>query len=217
MMSINPPAGEQSIRILLVDDHPAVREGLTLLLAPEGIAVCAAASTAAAALTHAETSCPDLALVDLSLGSEDGLVLVADLHARAMPILVYSMHEDARHIEGAFTAGALGYVSKREMHRVLVDAIRKVAAGRRFVSPNAAVALAEHIVDSPAHNIDRELSDQERQVYQLIGQGEGTHAIADVMCISARTVESYYARIQEKLGLTGMRELRRHAITNHHA
>ena len=213
-MADNPPAGEQPIRILLVDDHPAVREGLALLLAPDGISVCASASSSADALAHAAVSCPHLALVDLSLGGEDGLALVASLRTRNMPTLVYSMYEDACHVGGAISAGALGYVTKRELHRVLVEAIREVAAGRRFVSPNAAVALAERIVESPAHDIDRELSEQERQVFLLLGQGEGTQAIADIMCISTRTVESYYARIQDKLGLAGMRELRRHAIAH---
>jgi DNA-binding NarL/FixJ family response regulator len=214
-MTAEQPATAQPIRILLVDDHPAMSEGLALLLAPEGIAVCATASKSADALAHAGAFRPDLSLVDLSLGGEDGLALVAALHSRNVSILVYSMHEDARHVEGAFAAGALGYVTKRELHRVLVDAIREVAAGHRFISPNAALALAEH-AGSP-HDADRELSDQERQVYQLLGQGEGTKEIADAMCISARTVESYYARIQDKLGLSGMRELRHHAISHNRA
>lgn len=208
------PLNTQPIRILLVDDHPAIREGLALLLATEGIDVCATASTSAEALVHAEELHPDLALVDLSLGNEDGLLLVADLHARVVPVLVYSMHEDARHVEGAFTAGALGYVSKRELYAVLVDAIREVMAGRRFVSAYAAIALTDHFAWSPAQGPDRELSDQEHRVYRLISQGNGTQAIADTMGISTRTVESYYARILVKLGLTSMRELRHQAITH---
>ncbi|MHB9134135.1 MAG: response regulator [Armatimonadota bacterium] len=213
-MNPDPSAVAQPIQIMLVDDHPAVRDGLALLLALEGITVCASASSSAEALTYTDASGPDLALVDLSLGNEDGLVLVADLRARAVPVLVYSMHEDAIHVEGAFAAGALGYVTKRELHRVLVDAIREVAAGRRFICPNAALALTERLADMQKHANKHELSDQEWQVYHLLGQGEGTLAIADVMGISPRTVESYYARIQDKFGLAGMRELRRHAIAH---
>lgn len=213
-MSTDPSMPMAPIRMLVVDDHPALCEGLALLLAPEGITVCADARTAADALAQAVTSRPDVALVDLSLGGDDGLTLVADLHARGLPILVYSMHEDARHVEGAFAAGALGYVTKRELHRVLVEAIRLVAAGGRFVSPNAALALAEHHIEPATHDNERLLSDQERQVYHLLGQGESTQAIAEVMSISPRTVESYYARIQDKLELTGMHALRRHAITH---
>ncbi len=213
-MNTDASARSTPIRVLVVDDHPTVCQGLALLLQSEGIAVCAEASGRAEALARAEECRPDLALVDLSLGDEDGLVLVTDLHGRAMRSLVYSMHEDGRHVQGAFVAGALGYVTKREIRGVLVQAIREVAAGRRFVSPRAAVALADRVADAPADDVHADLSRQERQVYRLLGQGEGTSGIAAAMDISARTVESYYARMLVKLGLDGMRELRRHAI-NH--
>src|SRR5512135_590234 len=123
------------IRVLLVDDHPAVREGLALLLAPEGIEVCAEAGGRADALARVEERRPDLAIVDLSLDGEDGLALISDLHGRAVPVLVYSMHTGARRVGSAFEAGALGYVTKRAFHGILVQGIREVAAGRRFVSP----------------------------------------------------------------------------------
>ncbi|MCG3194439.1 MAG: Chemotaxis response regulator protein-glutamate methylesterase [Thermoanaerobaculia bacterium] len=109
----NPPASP-AIRVLVVDDHPAVREGLALLLAAEGIDVCAESGARTGALEHLEESRPDLAIVDLSLDGEDGLVLVGDLKARGVPTLVYSMHNDTRHVAGAFAAGALGYVAKSE-------------------------------------------------------------------------------------------------------
>lgn len=200
------------IRILLVDDHPAVRQGLALLLAPEGIAVCAEAGGRSEALALAEEHHPDVAIVDLSLDREDGLVLVAELHHRAVPVLVYSMHGDARRVSTAFAAGAQGYVSKRELHGVLVQAIREVAAGNRFVSPNAAAALAEGLSGLPAEEAMLRLSPKERAVYDLLGQGADTLDIASAMHISGHTVESYYARILMKLGLRGMHELRRQAI-----
>lgn len=200
------------IRILLVDDHPAVREGLALLLAPEGMDVCAEAGRRVEALAHLETCDPDLAIVDLSLEQEDGAVLIADLHLRQVPVLVYSMHNDARHVEGAFAAGALGYVTKRELHGVLVQAVREVAAGRRFVSPQAASALAASHASAQTDDPVDKLSPHEREVYQLLGQGEGLLEISAALRVSAHTVESYYARMQVKLGLNGMYELRRHAI-----
>jgi len=204
------------IRVLLVDDHPAVREGLALLLAPDGIDVVAEASAHAEALARAKERRPDLAIVDLSLDSEDGATLIADLRARDVPALAYSMHNDARHVEGAFAAGALGYVTKRELHDVLVQGVREVAAGRQFVSPVAAVALAQRATHSRPEPGVGDLSQQERQVYQLLGNGEGTYEIATALNISTRTVESYYARIIVKLGLNGMYELRHHAITHAH-
>ena len=193
-----------SVSVLLVDDHPAVRQGLALLLSPEGIAVCAEAACGREALAALEACRPDVAIVDLSLDGEDGAVLVADLKARAVPALIYSMHQDARHVEGAFSAGALGYVTKRELPSVLVQGIREVAAGRRFVSPVAGVALAERVLQPSANDAIGHLSRQEREVYLLVGQGEGTYEIAAGLKISTHTVEAYYTRILTKLGLHGM-------------
>jgi DNA-binding NarL/FixJ family response regulator len=141
--------GPRAIRVLLVDDHPAVRQGLALLLADEGFAVCGEAGSCADALTGLEKDRVDVAIVDLSLDGEDGAALVADLRRLGVPALVYSMHNDPRHVGGAFAAGALGYVTKREFHGVLVQAVREVAAGRRFVSPCAAAALAEALQVPP--------------------------------------------------------------------
>ena len=179
------------IRVLLVDDHPAVRQGLALLLAPEGIDVCAEAGGRADALARVEERRPDLAIVDLSLDGEDGLALIADLRERDVAVLVYSMHNDARRVGSAFAAGALGYVTKREFHRVLVQGIREVAAGRRFVSPGATAALAESLTVSPADEAVQKLSANERKVYELLGQGEGTFEIAAALHVSTHTVESY--------------------------
>jgi DNA-binding NarL/FixJ family response regulator len=195
-----------------VDDHPAVREGLSLLVSSEGMEVCAQAGCRVEAIASAEENRPHLAVVDLSLDAEDGLLLLAQLKARRMPALVYSMHGDAHHVQAAFAAGALGYVTKSEFRGVLVEAIRAVAAGRRFVSPRAAVALAEGMSDAHAAEDQGSLSGQEREVYRLLGKGAATHEIASAMDISSHTVESYYARIQQKLGIEGMHDLRRRAI-----
>jgi two-component system, NarL family, invasion response regulator UvrY len=204
------------IRLLLVDDHPAVREGLALLVSSEGIDVSAEAAQGADALKCVDACRPDLAIVDLSLDrGEDGLVLVAELKARGIPALVYSMYTDPQHIEGAFVAGALGYVTKAEFRGVLVEAIREVGAGRRFVSPKAAAALAERLTGAPSGGDLDHLSAKEREVYRLLGEGEGTYEIASAMKISTHTVESYYGRIRLKLGLEGMYELRHHAIDHH--
>ncbi len=203
-----------AVRVLLVDGHPAVRQGLALLLSPEGIEVCAEAANRREAITAVDARRPDLAIVDLSLDGEDGAALVADLKARDVPALVYSMHKDARHVEGAYSAGALGYVTKREPPGVLVLGIREVAAGRRFVSPVAGVALAERVQQASVEDAVARLSRQEREVYRLIGQGEGTYEIAASLKISTHTVEAYYTRILGKLDLNGMYELRHHAIAH---
>jgi DNA-binding NarL/FixJ family response regulator len=207
-----------AIRIVVVDDHPAIRQGLALLLAPVRIEVAAEAGGLAEARLRVRECRPDLAVVDLSLDGEDGTTLIADFRTWNVPVLVYSMHKDARHVEVAFAAGALGYVTKGERHDVLVQGIREVAAGRRFVSPTAAFAVVDQAV-APSSAEDggvQGLSRQEHEVYQLLGRGEGTCEIAAAMGISARTVQSYYARILVKLGLNGMYALRQHAISHTH-
>jgi DNA-binding NarL/FixJ family response regulator len=204
------------IRILVVDDHPAVRQGLAYMLASEGLEVCAEAGGRGDALARVEESRPDLAIVDLSLEDEDGLALVADLRVRDVPVLVYSMHNDATRVGSAFAAGALGYVTKRELQAVLVQAIREVARGRRFASPIAAAALAESVAASPADDVVHKLSAHERKVYELLGRGQDTFDIAAALHVSNHTVESYYERIKLKMGLKGMYEVRRHAIDDLH-
>jgi DNA-binding NarL/FixJ family response regulator len=195
---------DRPIRVLLVDDHPAVRQGLALLLATESIAVIAEAGSAADARARLCEVSPDLAVLDLSLDGEDGLSLLAGLHRAGIPAVIYSMHTDPRRIGAALAAGAGGYVTKREHHDVLVRAIREVAAGRRFLSPIAAAT------DSPADLPD--LSAQEREVFRRLGEGERAAEIAAALSISVYTVESYFTRLQCKLGLDGMHHLRRRAI-----
>lgn len=205
------------IRVLLVEDHPAIREGLALLLARDNILVSAeAAHSSEALLAATEQESPDVALVDVALGPENGLDLVGDLEERGIPVLIYSMYEDGEHVQQALAVGARGYVTKREMHRVLTEAIREVAAGREYLGPRAASALAAYLVRAGRRVAQRELSDRERQVYRLMGEGATTGEIASAMSVSARTVESYCARLMEKLGVDGMRPLRREAIRNRH-
>jgi DNA-binding NarL/FixJ family response regulator len=201
---------EASIRILLVDDHPAVRQGVAVLLAPEGIEVCAEAENRADALGDISHLHPDLAVVDLSLDGEDGFRLIAELVALGVRTLVYSMHEDARRVSAAFAAGALGYVTKREFHGVLVQAIREVAAGRRFVSPKAGAGL----VEAPASGSVRRVSPREDHVYRLLGEGLNVAEIAARLEISGHTAETYFSRLRNKLNLKTMHELRLHAIND---
>jgi DNA-binding NarL/FixJ family response regulator len=211
-MTAEHSSAAKRIRILMVDDHPAVREGLALLVSLEGMEICAEADKRAEALARVTECHPDLAIVDLSLDGEDGLLVVADLKARGLPALGYSVHSDTEHVEGAFAAGALGYVTKSEFRGVLVEAIHEVSAGRRFVSPRAAVALVQRLDAARADDVVLTLSGREAEVYRMLGEGEGTYEIAAAMKISTHTVESYYARLQHKLDLHGMYHLRHHAI-----
>lgn len=206
-MSGDAPA---PIRLFMVDDHPAVRQGLRLLLEQEEIVICGEAGDTATALEEIPTSSPDLVMVDLSLGKESGLDLLRRLAGLApgVPLLVYSMHEDSFHIGQAFSAGASGYVTKREISSVLTRAIGELLAGRPYMSPRAQdIAGTVPAQPSPSES----LSQRELQVYRCLGEGFTTAGIAEELGVSRRTVDSYYARILEKLGVRGMEELRRRA------
>lgn len=134
----------RATRVFLVDDHPAVREGLRLLLRQAGIDVCGEAADAAGALGAVRDAAPDLVMVDLSLGEESGLPLLRALGGAApgVPLLVHSMHEDPFHVQQALAAGAAGYVTKREVASLLAHAIGELLEGRQYTSPRAAQALA---------------------------------------------------------------------------
>jgi DNA-binding NarL/FixJ family response regulator len=200
-----------------VDDHPAVREGLTLLLEQRGITVCGDAEDGAQALNRLESARPDVVLVDLSLQRENGVTLIEQLHMRGVTVLVYSMHEDAVHVKRAFAAGANGYVTKREGADILVHGIREVIAGRRYLSERTRNTLIDGGADTDSNETKRmSLSDRELLVLQSIGEGDSTEEIARRLHISARTVETYCSRIMAKIDLAGMKELRRYAIQQGH-
>ncbi len=128
-------------RILLVDDHAAVRQGLALVLAEEGAGECTEAAGREEALAVASRQPPDLALVDLSPATEETLELISELCARGIPVLVCSMHEEAGMVQRALAAGARGYITKREAPRELARAVRDVLDGWMLISPRAAEGL----------------------------------------------------------------------------
>ena len=204
-----PAPARVAPRVLIVDDHPAVRFGLKLVLEQGGAVIAGEADNRETALALVEATRPDLVLVDLSLGDQDGLELLAELGRRqpGLPLLVYSMHEDAEHIQRALGAGARGYFAKRESAAQLGEGLRSVLAGAVYLSPRIAQALAEAQASA-----SRQLSQKEQEIFDLLGEGLSGPAIAARLDLSPRTVESYFARMLAKLGLGGTRELRQQAI-----
>lgn len=198
-------------RILVVEDHPLVREGLRMLLAQAGMAVCGEAESRAEALMALEATHPDLLMVDLTLWEESGLDLIRALPEGEAepPVLVYSMHEDWLHVRQAFQAGAEGYVTKRELPEVLIEAIRTLLSGGVYTSPRASRAIAE--TEVRLEGMDQ-FSGQEAEIFQRLGQGLGVGNVADAMDLSRKTVESYCERMLVKVGLRGMKELRLLAV-----
>jgi DNA-binding NarL/FixJ family response regulator len=200
-------------RILVVEDHPLVREGLRMLLTQTGMEVCGEAESRAEALMVLAATRPDLLMVDLTLWEESGLDLIRALPEGEgeAPVLVYSMHEDWLHVRQAFQAGADGYVTKRELPEVLIEAIWTLLSGGVYTSPRALRAIAE--TEMRLEGIEQ-FSGQEMEIFQRLGMGLGVGGVADAMDLSRKTVESYCERMIVKVGLRGMRELRLLAVAH---
>ena len=207
-------------KVLIVDDHPFVREGLKQVIdqQPDFI-VCADVATPSEALLAIGATRPDVAVVDLSLENGSGLELIKEIRTRghALPVLVLSMHEESLHAERVLRAGAQGYVMKRESPLVVVEALRQALAGKSYVSERMAGRLLRQYVgrrsrsDGEVTPLER-LSDRELEIFQLIGQGHRRGSIAATLHISAKTVETHCERIKQKLNLLSADELRKHAF-----
>jgi DNA-binding NarL/FixJ family response regulator len=213
------PAPKQSVaKVLIVDDHPAVREALTMRISElPDLEVCGEAEDVTGALELVDAQKPDLAVVDISLATGDGLDLIKRIKARNkyVQMLVWSMHSEDVYAERAFRAGARGFISKVRPTRDIVDAIRCVLQGKLYVSPALSERLLESRFGSPGiHSggwaVDS-LSDRELEVFRLIGQGKKTAEVAAHLHVSVKTVETYGERIRKKLNLSNSAQLRRYA------
>ncbi|MBE3070212.1 MAG: response regulator transcription factor [Planctomycetes bacterium] len=212
------PAAAAPARVLVVDDHPVVRQGLALLINHEpDLAVCGEAATAAEALKAIADTRPDVAIVDLSLKGASGLDLIKDIKVRhpGLPVLVLSMSDENVYAERALRAGARGYMMKEEATEKVLTALRRVLAGAVYLSDAMASRLLSQFVagDAPGGGspVDR-LSDRELEVFRLIGQGLGTGEIAHRLHLSPKTIETHRAHIKVKLGLDSGTDLLRQAI-----
>jgi len=205
-------------RIVIVDDHPLVREGLIGLLAAQSdFAVCGeAAGVAEARQVVAETK-PDVAIIDLTLSDGTGIELIKELRASysGVKLLVLSMHDESLFAERALRAGAVGYVSKHEASRTIVQAVRTILAGKLYLSPNMTELVVQRaFVSGDDHSrpaVER-LTEREREVFELIGQGLSSRQIAVKLEVSPKTVETHREHIKEKLDLTTATELTRYAV-----
>ena len=213
-----PEKKKAKLKVVLVDDHPIVRQGLAQMIARElDMEVCGEAETAADALKAIAACKPDVAVVDLSLKGTSGLELLKDLKVRfpKLPVLVLSMYDESMYAERALRAGAKGYMMKEEATEKVLAAIRSILAGQIYLSEAMASRLLHMAVDGRtpgAVSPTERLSDRELEVFQLIGQGYGNTDIAQQLHLSPKTVETYRAHIKEKLGLSGATELLQHAI-----
>jgi DNA-binding NarL/FixJ family response regulator len=204
--------------VFLVDDHPIVRQGLTLLINQEtDLAVCGEAEEMHSALVAILAAKPDILIVDISLNGPDGLELLKNIRIKLprLPVLILSMHDESVYAERALRVGANGYIMKQEATDKVLVALRRILSGEIYVSEKIANSMLQHYVhgtNSAPHSSVAELTNRELEVFRLIGEGHGTRQIADELHLSVKTVESYQAHIKEKLSLRSVRELIQHAV-----
>jgi DNA-binding NarL/FixJ family response regulator len=219
--SQNPTPQNQAVtkrRILVVDDHPIVRQGLALLINREpDLVVCGEAEEAMGAMHVLASARPDVLVVDISLNGPDGLDLLKNIRITypTLPVLILSMHEESIYAERALRAGANGYIMKQEATEKVLVAVRRILSGEIYLSDRIANKMLKHYITGCGtlrNSSIADLSDRELEVFRLIGDGHATRQIAEELHLSVKTVESYQAHIKEKLSLRSARELMQHAI-----
>lgn len=206
------------IKVLLADDHSIVRAGLRRIVEEsDDMVVVAEASDGHEAIQQAHKTMPDVAVIDISMPGMDGLEVLSQLRSyyAKLPILILTMHEEEQYVVRAIGAGAMGYITKRSAPEQLVKAIRKVHAGGRYLTEEAAESLALRVASgvrglSPLDP----LSNREIQVLRSLALGQTTREIAEGYNISVKTVDTYRCRLLQKLNLRNNAELTRFAIQN---
>lgn len=203
------------IRVLLADDHRIMREGLKQLfgLMPD-IELVAEATSGAEVMSLLRTHTADLLLLDMTMPgiSGDDLVSRIRVHHPALPILVLSMHEEPQIAQRALKAGANGYLTKDQDPRTLLEAMRKVADGGRFIDPALAERMAFEVTGTPRRVTHADLSDRELQVMRLLAHGMRVGEIAEKLTLSDKTISTHKARLMKKMCFASSAELIRYAV-----
>ncbi len=203
--------------ILVVDDHPLVREGLAARISPQpDMEICGEADSVASALEQVAATSPDVCLIDVQLVDSHGIDLIKEIHGRfpSIKMLVVSAFDESLYAERALRAGAHGYINKRELQDNILVALRTVIDGQRYLSPKMTQQLVGQLVGSKesieADPIQR-LSDRELEIFQLIGHGNTSGAIARQLHLSPHTIDTHREKIKRKLDLKNAAELQRAA------
>jgi len=218
MDSKNRAASAKIHRILIVDDHPLIRVGLSSLIAAEAdLEVCGETGQISEALHLVRTSEPEVAIVDLSLADGNGLELVKRLAAqhKELRILVCSMHDESLFAQRVLSAGAMGYINKQEATTHIIPAVRQLLDGKVWLSKTMIERMLQGIAHgrlTPAASSVESLSDRELEVFGLIGRGMGPSEIAEVLHLSVKTIETHKQKIKKKLNLQSGSELTRRAM-----
>lgn len=209
---------QETHRVLLVDDHPIVRQGMAALIAQEAdMVVCGEAPDPEQGLDLVDQLQPDVVVADLSFGGLSGIEFIKDVKARQprIPVLILSMHDEAHYADRALRAGAMGYIMKQAGGPRVIDAIRQVLAGQVYLSPEVTTQFVRTAIDGgrePTASPIDQFSDRELEVFALIGQGLSTREIARKLHLSTKTIDSHRSKIKTKLNLNNSTELVHHAI-----
>ncbi len=205
-------------KVMVVDDHPIVRQGLAQLINQEDdIEVCCEAENMKNALLVVEKFHPDVAIVDIALGESTGVRLIKELSEKYqdMPILALSMHDESLYAERCLRAGAKGYIMKKEPPERVISALMKILAGEVYVSDNLGSKLLNKLVGTAegtnSSPVDQ-LSNRELEVYELYGKGLKTREIAERLSLSVKTIETYVDHIKKKMKFKDSRDLLMHAV-----
>ncbi|MFK7766824.1 MAG: response regulator [Mariniblastus sp.] len=204
-------------KIAIIDDHPAIRDGLSTRVSLENdLEVCGGAADVVEGLALIEREQPDLAIVDISLKTGNGIDLIKQAKEKFpnLKMLVWSMYDESLYAERALRAGAMGYINKENVTDTIIEAIRTVLAGQVFLSQDMSAKVLQGMVTgkrSAERSPVESLSDRELETFQLMGQGLNTVEIAKRMHVSPKTVETYRTRIKEKIQVKDMSELMREA------
>ena len=205
------------VKILIVDDHPSVREGLALRISIHSdLEVCGEAESEEQATELVRQTKPDLVLVDISLKSGHGLELIKRIRSMdpAVRMLVISGFQESLYAERACRAGALGYLNKQESSEKMIEAIRTVLAGQRFLSPE----ISRRLISQALGSSDRkktpieQLTDRELEIFRMIGEGLSTSLIASRLFLSTHTIDTHRENIKRKLSINSAAELSRAAV-----
>lgn len=206
------------IKVLLADDHRIVREGLRRVLEDSNeIKVIAEAADGETAFDEAMEKKPDVAVIDISMPGMDGLEVVTQMtsYCPDIPVLILTMHDEEQYVIRAIEAGAMGYVTKQSAPEQLVEAVKKINAGGRYLTEKASEALALRVIrGNRDQSLTESLSMRELQVLRKLAIGNTNREIATSYNLSVKTVDTYRARILKKLNIRNNTELSRYAIQN---
>ncbi|QDT98744.1 response regulator transcription factor [Gimesia aquarii] len=211
-------SNQHKTQVMIVDDHPIVREGYSRLIErQDDLEVCAEADSKVDAIKQIINNPPDLIIVDISLKDGSGLELIKDIKSqfKQIKMLTVSMHDETLFAERSIRAGALGYINKQQAPEQLIKAIYRVLEGKVFLSSNVTERMICRSIGSDNYTDQspiESLSDRELEVFEQIGEGETTRQIAHKLNLSPKTVETYRENIKHKLSLENATALTRHAI-----